>query len=148
MPYLRPQMLIDQHVKAELRWFITYLENYNGRSIIPDSEPSMDIYADAWPDGYGTPTVRRAYCVLISDHTKEAHSISELECLNCLVAARTFLNETHTGRRVRMSCDNKATIYASRGGKARNKVLAACARTMWMLSANLHIAISQEPPWS
>ena len=132
---------VDHHVRADLRWFNKYLEGYNGRSLIPPPEPSMDIYADACTQGFGAHTQGRAYGVPISEEMTQAHSISELECLNCLVAARTFLTRRHRGRRIRINCDNEPTIFAYTGGKARNKVLAACARALWMLSATLEIAI-------
>ena len=133
--------MVDQHLKADLRWFTTYLDKYNGRSIIEDSKPSMDIYADVCPEGFGANTEGRAYGVRITQAMTQSHSISELECFNFLVAARTFLSEKHTGRPIRINCDNEPTVYAYSGGKARNKVLAACACAMWMLSASLHIAI-------
>ena len=122
-------------------WFMTYLDQYNGRSIIPEPEPSMDIYVDACPEGFGAHMQDRAYGIPISAAMTQAHSISELECINCLVAARTFLSPKYCGRRVRINCDNESTIYAYSGGKARNKALAACACAMWMLGASLHIAI-------
>ena len=135
-----PIVAVDDHVEADLRWFTKYLEQYNGRSIIPEPEPTQEIYADACTDGFGAHTEGRAYGLPVSEAMTREHSISELECLNCLVAARTFLGKKDRGRRIRINCDNEATIYAYTGGGARNKVLAACSHAMWMLGASLNIA--------
>ena len=111
----------------------------NGRAIIPDSLPSIIIEADACLTGLGGHDGRRYYTFPVSDSMSASHSISRLECLNCLLAARTLLTDNDSGKTVLVKCDNESTVYSLKFGRARDAVMAACARGMWFLGASKNI---------
>lgn len=81
-------VLVDRHYRADLRWFIEFLPDFNGRALILDHQPSAIIDADSSLVGGGAYMNQMcyAYCYL-PDIARNLH-ISQLEALNCLIAAR------------------------------------------------------------
>ena len=130
---------VDNHILLNINWFSEYLVTFIGKAIIPDSEPSLTIEADACLDGMGAHDGRQYYTFPVSAKLSETHSISHLECLNCLVAARTLLSSHDRGKTVLIKCDNEATILTYRFGRAKDAVMAACASAMWFLGASMNV---------
>ena len=132
---------VDEHMKADMHWFEVYLRGFNGRAIITDTHPHKIIEADACPTGMGAHDGHQAYSMPVTAKMSSTHSISRLECLNCLLAARTFINENDRGHTVIIRCDNESSIFTYMYGRARDAVMSACARAMWMLQATYDINI-------
>ena len=132
------QIAVGPHIKEDLRWFKTYLARFNGRSIIPTNRTVLRIWADACPKGAGASDGRQCYMHKFPHRVTNSHHINDLEALNCLAAVRKFVTPEHAGGTTEVHCDNRVAVDASTSGKARNEVLAACARAMWF-----HAAINQ-----
>ena len=135
---------VSSEVLADIRWFRSYLRQFNGKAIIPDKYPVKIIEADACLIGMGAHDGVNCYAIPISEKLRESHSISRLECLNCLLAARTLLGEQERGKTVLIRCDNEASVYTYMYGRAKDSVMSACARGMWMLCATLNINLIVE----
>ena len=76
---------------ADIAWFDRYLDEFNGCAIIPDTSPSLIIEADACMTGMGAYDGRKYYTMPVSEAVGWTHSISRLECMNCMLAVRTLL---------------------------------------------------------
>ena len=132
---------IDDNMLADINWFKKYLRVFNGRAIIHDKTPAMIIEADACLSGLGAHDGSRFYTLPVTENMAKRYSISRLECLNCLLAARTFISAEYGGKTVVIKCDNEATVYTYQNGKARDTVMLACARAMWFISATFNVNI-------
>lgn len=133
-------MRISGQVAADLNWFKQYLHVFNGISMFKQNSPSKEIFADACETGFGAFDDMQAYKLQISKKLQKLSS-TQLECLNTLLALRTFISPDLIGKTVLISCDNMPTIFAYAHGRARDKVLAACARAAWFLASSLDVRI-------
>ena len=130
---------VTPSILADIRWFDTYLTNFNGKAIIPDTQASLTIEVDACLTGMGGHDGHAYYTMPVSEKMAEKHSISRLECMNCLLAVRTLLGPSHMGRTVVIKCDNQSSVFTYQNGRAKDIVMTACARAMWLHGARLNI---------
>ena len=65
-----------------------------------------------------------------------------LEAVNCLAAVRTFVSADQAGGTVEVMCDNNASVNAFTSGRARDSVLAACARALWYHAAGTDVDLT------
>ena len=126
---------VTKEVRADLAWYAKYLSTYNARAIIPNERVVMRIWADACLKGAGASDGRRYYEHVFSKPFSAAHHIAHLEGLNCLAAVRLFVSASCAGGTVEIMCDNRPSVDAFTSGRARDEVLAACARALWYHAA-------------
>lgn len=126
----QPMFNISRQVAADLRWFNLYLSSYNGRSLIKSFHASNTIQADACGTGFGAYDTTKAYSFEISTKMTRFSS-TQLECINCLLAIRTFVTRSDRGTTIMIMCDNMPSIFAYAHGRARDSILAACSRAAW-----------------
>ena len=126
---------ITKSVRADLKWFDTYLRGCNGRAIIPANRTVIRIWADACLKGAGASDGKRYYTHVYPRPYADSHHITELEALNCMAAVRAFVTTDHAGGTVEVHCDNQSAVDAMTSGRARDTALAACARAMWHWAA-------------
>ena len=119
---------VNADMRADFRWFLEFGENWNGRSYIPDIEPSRDIYVDACLSGIGASDGKSAYAKQVANIEDGANNITELEAINVVVALHTMLSEQDRATHVRIHCDNLAVVQVLQSGKAVNALLLDCAR--------------------
>ena len=133
---------VTPEVRADLDWFTEFCRQWNGRALIPLTEPDMSIQVDACLTGIGATDGRRAYTGSIDNGGEVDCKITELEAINVIVALHSFLSDAHRGSHVLVECDNLTAVQALRWGRARNHILAECARMSWMLQAILDVTVS------
>ena len=133
---------INADMRADFQWFEEFCNGWNGKSYIPDPEPSRDIYVDACLSGVGATDGTTAYSGQVAPIDDPANNITELEALNVVVALHTLLSHKDKGSHIRVHCDNKAAVQVLQSGRARNKLLLDCARAAWMVQAVLDIQLS------
>lgn len=130
-----------QGMKADLHWFALFLRRFNGKSMIKNTSPAKIILADSSPSGGGATDMSRYYEYVYSTAMSQAHHITCLEAINCLIALRTLLHDGDNHSTIELRCDSEATINALAFGRARNKVLNAVARAVWYIQAQRDINI-------
>ena len=113
----------------------------NGRSYIPDADPTRHIYVDACLSEVGASDGTTADAGQVSPIEDRARDITELEATNVVVALHTFLGEADRGTHVQIHCDNQAAVHVLQSGRGLNKVLIGPHRS-WMIQAVLDIHIS------
>ena len=126
---------ITHHVQRDLEWYASYLANYNGRAIIPNNRIVRRIWADACLKGAGASDGQNCYMYTFPQRVTQDHHISKLEALNCLAAVRALVTTKDAGGTIEVFCDNRPAVDALTSGRARDAVLAACARAMWFKAA-------------
>ena len=132
---------VTRDMKADLAWYAKYLAASNGRAIIPADRIVMRIWADACLRGAGASDGKRYYEFVFSPAFTASHHIAQLEGLNCLAAVRAFVTSDLAGGTVEIMCDNRPSVDAFTSGRARDEVLAACARALWFQAANADVDI-------
>lgn len=131
---------VDQNLRDELDWFDKFLAIYNGRSLIVDPRPTLTIEADSCLSGGGARLGNLCYAFEYPHQVASRLHITQLEALNCLLAARTFLRHKFNTC-VSVVCDSKGAVSALAGGRARDSVLGAISRAFWFLQAENNIKL-------
>ena len=132
---------VDCAVRADLRWFVQYLRDWNGTSYIPVDQVSTTLFTDACMKGIGATDGCKAYAAALAPHTSNAYHITEIEALNVLLACDAFLTVNNAGSTVRVRCDNNPAVQVFATGRGHNHLLLDIARRLWLLQAKLHIKI-------
>ena len=130
---------VSKGIKADLGWFARYLTECNGRAVIPVARVVKRIWADACMKGAGASDGRKYYEHTFSTGFSAAHHIVHLEAVNCLAAVRILVDDAIPGGTVEVMCDNRPTVDAFTSGRARDEVLAACARALWYHAAQMDV---------
>ena len=68
------------------------------------------------------------------------YKIAHLEMLNVVVALKVW-GQQWANKCVKLFCDNQAVVEVLSAGRARDQVLATCARNVWFLTATYNIAL-------
>lgn len=137
---------IDWLLRRDLNWFDKFLTQFNGKSIIVSNEYSIVIEADSCLTGGGGWTGNVCYSCVYPTEVSNGMHISQLECLNCLIAVRTLL----TGMRdvcVKIICDNSAAISCLATGRGRDNTIMSICRAFWYLSSanNIRFVFQHAP---
>lgn len=130
---------VDHRMKADLTWFIRFLQEYNGQTLIIDPAPLIFIEVDSCMIGGGGRMGGLCYAIQYPDEIIEGMHISQLEALNCVIAARTFLSN-HRDTCVCITCDNQGAVATLSTGKGRDPVITAISRSFWYISARQNIS--------
>ena len=135
-------MKVTEDMGADMDWFLEFLQQWNGVSLIPSPDPHKIIQVDACLTGVGASDGPAAYAARIAPDTDPVDNITEIEAANIVIALHTFLTDDDAGGHVMIYCDNLPSVQALTSGRAQNPVLAECARSIWMLQAKYAIKIS------
>lgn len=128
-------------MRADLHWFGLFARRFNGRSVMKPSRPSKIIMADSCLTGGGGTDMTRCYEIVYTKAIADAHHISTLEAINCLVAMRTLITRKDRSSTVEVQCDSASAIAAFSFGRARDPVLLAVCRAAWYLAACMDIRV-------
>ena len=120
---------VDFH--KDIRWFLTFLPNYNGISYI--QKDRMDIgqslYLYACLTGMGAVWRNRVYTTPIHNCGDLDLKIVHLEMLNIVIALRAWgVRWRHSV--VDIFCDNLGVVQVVEIGKTRDPFLAICIRNI------------------
>ena len=121
---------------SDINWFSEMMPLYNGRSLLhhPPLNPSHQVDLDGCLTGVGARSGDLYYSEQFPDFILQLNlSITHLEMLNILIAARIFAKQWahHT---VNLGCDNKAAVAVLQSARAKDRLLAACAKQLWMFA--------------
>ena len=71
----------------------------------------------------------------------DGFNINHLEMINIMVAIKIW-GEIWANKKVRIHCDNLPVVEVLNIGRARDNILATCARNIWLLSALYNITLN------
>ena len=121
----------------DLTWFQVFLTSYNGVSFYHQPPVSKSIYLDACLEGLGGAFDNYVYALPIAKGFR-GYNIAHLEILNLVVALKIW-GQVWANKSIEIHCDNLAVVEILSLGKARDSIMATCARNIWLLAAIYNI---------
>ena len=136
---------LNQFFQRDLNWFNTFLHQYNGITFYDHQKPHHTIYLDACLTGFGGCFANMVYVLPIPLNFKN-YTIVHLEILNIVVALKVWGHHWQD-KIIEIKCDNMVVVEVLRTGKARDGVLATCARYIWLLTSlfNIQLLVNHIP---
>ena len=123
----------------DLNCFKTFLASYNGVTFY-DIRPLHDqIHLDVCLTGLGGAFINMVYFIPIPIGYK-GYNIAHLEMVNVVVALKVW-GQCWANKRIKIHCDNKAVVDILSHGRARDALMATCARNAWLLTALYNISL-------
>ena len=132
-------IVLTTELFKDLRWFNTFLQIYNGVTMYQVTPLFEDIHLDASLTGLGGQFKNYVYSISIPKGYM-GYNIAHVEMLNVVVALKVW-GQQWAIKCVRLFCDNQAVIEVLSSGRARDQILAMCARNIWLLTATYNIAL-------
>lgn len=128
---------IGEQFKADINWFIKYARQANGIHLCTPNKRHFDLECDSSLEGAGGNTGEHSYLWIYSEqHKKKFPQIYQLEAVNIVVAYKTltvFLQDQPT--HITIWTDNITSSFALQTGRTQDKLLAACAREIWLYAS-------------
>ena len=131
----------------DLKWFQVFLTSYNGITFYHQPPLHKRIYLDASLEGLGGCYDNFVYALRIPRGYKD-YNIAHLEILNVVVALKIWA-PCRANKSIQIMCDNMAMVEVLSSGRARDSIMATCARNVWLLAAmfNVNIIVSHIRGW-
>ena len=148
----RGYLPVEPELKADLSWWARFLVDYNGKSVLPESEwtPTSPLGSDdagvacwtlatdaskqgfgaRWNTNYihGTWSQRQ---LEIATHD-QGINISALELAAIVIATLTW-GDQWRGKRILFRCDNEAAVTVINGGSCPNPLMMELTRELWFI---------------
>ena len=80
------------------------------------------VYTPSFPPGYNN------------------YNINYLEMINVMVSLKIW-DTMWSNRKININCDNLPVVEVLKTGRARDEILAACARNIWLLTSIFNIQL-------
>lgn len=128
---------LTEGFKADLKWFVEYSRLSNGFYLFSPVRPTIEIECDSSLAGGGGVSPPFCYAwTYTKKHTQEFQDIHQLEAVNLIVAYQTLgANRNIHPANVVIYTDNMASSCVLSSGRAKDEILAACSRQLWLLAA-------------
>ena len=135
---------VSEEARADIRWFERFLPEYNGVTLIPEarcSEPDAMLATDACLAGCGVVCGSEYFrSEFPAEITQTALHISALEMLAVVVAVKIWGSQLGRAK-VRVYCDNDATVQVINSGKSRDAFMQRCLREICYLTAKAQCVV-------
>ena len=127
---------IPHEARLDALWLATFLQAFNGLTLMKPPIAGLVAFVDACPEGIGghCPTVGYYAQALPHSFQQLQFSISSVECFNLLVGTRRWI-QSWRGQVVLLFSDNWAAVCAANSGKASGPLIRASIRELWWLCA-------------
>lgn len=119
--------------RKDLNWWLSFVHQYNGVSIFLEevwSRPDELLATDACLSGCGGLCREEAFTSEFPEHiiNLQLH-INALELLAVIVGVKTW-GPSLRGKRLRIYCDNQATVAVINSGRSRDQYMLKCMREL------------------
>ena len=137
---------LSKDTKKDIHWWDTFLEQFDGFTIIPDTDWSCpdEVFAtDAtltMCGGWSYPEFFKKQFPKWITNSKENISINELELLAFIVAIKKWRKRVQN-KNLLAYCDNKCTIEVVNLGKAKNSFAQKCLRELTYILATINAVV-------
>ena len=140
--------LLSFTVQKDLLWWHTFLETFNGRSLILDKQPVDCVFTDACNEAAGGSFGSDWFYFNWNQDLPAAVNfhINEKEVLAVVLAAQRWA-PLWQDKRVIIYSDNSVTVACLNKGTSKNSVVMKCLRNLFWLSAtyNFHLTSRHIP---
>ena len=127
------KILLTPPFFQDLAWFNTFSANYNGVTFYDQVPANIEVHLDACLTGLGGRFGNMIYTLPVPMGFNE-YDITQLEMLNIVVVAKIWASHW-SNKKIQIFSDNMAVVQVLTTGKARDQVLATCARNIWLIAA-------------
>ena len=135
---------LTEKIFKDLKWFQVFLTSYNGTTFYHDPPPPLHkcIYLDASLEGLGGCYDNYVYALRIP-RCFNNYNIAHLEILNVVVALKIW-GYMWANKSIQVMCDNMVVVDVLTCGRAKDSIMATCARNVWLLAAmfNVNVIVS------
>ena len=139
---------LNTEARKDIRWWIEFLPNWNGRNIIIDTQPStstiFELYTDASDIGFGIyfdgHWVSEKWPEFIGNDIC-TYNIDFRELFAIYAAIIIFAGKL-SGRQVIIHTDNLPIVHAWHKGSSTSHLIMSLTRSILMIAANNEFAIS------
>lgn len=144
---------ITAEVRADLKWWIKFMEDFNGVTAIPEvfwSKPDLVFSTDAclkcaggWSPAATSGRVdNQFFSVRFPEWIKSDPlvSINELEALSLLVGIKIW-GSYCVGKKILVFCDNQATVHIVNSGRAANAFAQSVMRELHFWAAKFQCQV-------
>ena len=132
-------IVLNQQFHRDLNWFNIFLKQYNGVTFYDNHDIQDTVHLDASLQGLGGVYQNMVYALTIPLGFMQ-YSIVHLEILNLIVALKLW-GHLWKDKVIQIKCDNMAVVEVIRTGRARDQILATCARNIWLLTSMFNIQL-------
>jgi hypothetical protein len=145
--FLHHRIRLSMEARADIDWFISYMESYNGISYILNtawfSNDDLQLWTDASDYGYGIYYAGNWIAESFSGPLAHAAEkpIAWRELYAIVVAVATF-GSAFTKRRIKFHCDNQAIVYVLSSGASKDPQLMQLVRKLFYQTALYDCEIS------
>ena len=130
---------LTKEFHRDLNWFNTFLSSYNGATFYDNNQIHATIALDACLSGLGDVYKDMVYALQIPWGFCN-YTIVHLEMLNIMLALKVW-GQYWSNKCVEIKCDNSAVVSVLQEAKARDPLLAAFARNIWLLTSTFNIQL-------
>ena len=135
---------LDSEFLLDIKWWRLFAPSYNGVSLMPVkdwSESDSVISCDACLQGAGGCQNGEFFHTDFPDTIlAQCLHINALELLTLMVALKLW-GDTCQGQRIKLYCDNAASVCVLNTGKTQDKFLQACLREICLLAAKYEFEV-------
>lgn len=142
---------INAGFRQDLKWWETFLNVYNGISLILErSTPVADetLATDACLTGCGALCGTEYFHRIFPQHviSNADMRIHHLELLTVVICCKTW-GPRWRRKRILIHCDNDASVHIINGTRSKDALLSAYARELWFLSSmyDFHLQATHIP---
>lgn len=141
---------LTEEFRKDIKWWLLFLDTYNGISIIPEidwSSPDAIISTDSCLQGIGGFNFSTfEYFRADIPSFLQNEPIFVLELYAIYIAIRIWASSV-ANKRIQLLCDNQSCVALLNGGSGRNKDMLNLARQIWYVCAlnNVQIRLSYIP---
>ena len=135
-------IVLTEDFFKDLDWFNTFLKSYNGVTIYQVKPLHHRIFLDASLQGMGGCYKNFVHSLPIALGFIN-YNIAYLEMINVMVALKIW-GYWWSNRYVQFFCDNLSVVEVLTFCRAKDAILATCARNIWLLTAinNVNLVVS------
>ena len=130
---------LNEEFFKDLKWFQVFLTSYNGITFYYQPPLHKRIYLDASLEGLGSCYDSYVYALRIPRGFNN-YNIAHLEIINVVVALKIW-GYRWANKSIQIMCDNMVVVEVLTYGRARDSIMATCARNVWLLAAMFNVNI-------
>ena len=135
----RDSIVLDDEFRKDVHWWIRFMVQYNGVSIIHESwwnAPDVVFTTDSTLVGCGGLTDVEYFHTKFPIHILALGlDINALEILGALVSVRLW-GSSYAGQNILIYCDNLQAVTAINSGKTRHEYVGLVVRNLWLEAAS------------
>ena len=140
----KQHIVVDDQIKADLRWWKQFLPVFNGMGILwlyDYTQPDSFIASDASLVGGGAVCEKEFFHFKFDQNILTAtNNIAQRELFTILIAVKLWSKKLF-GKLIRFSTDNEVSMHVINKGRSQDQFMLTCIRELAWVCANNHILI-------